>query len=612
MCGLFAAIKLYGFFNENDLNRFNSLTDLVKHRGPDARGYCTINTHSNHDSKSQFNVFLGHRRLSIIDLSDESNQPMIADDLYIVFNGEIYNYLELKEELISIGEKFQTKSDTEVILKMYKRWGEDSFSKFNGMWSLIIFDTVKNVIVVSRDRFSVKPLFILQTEDKIFFASELKQLLPLQKSISPNADVLKLFLAQGLSDISNKTFIDGIEKLGPRTNLIINLTTCKMHQKQYWNFSNEIISQFDYAVDRFRELFSDAVKIRLRSDVKVGALLSGGLDSSAISVIANEFYSNNLATYSVITNDPKFSEEKYVDILVKDKGLKNEKLRLNHQKILNNINLVIKQQDEPFNYLIVAAHYCILETIKESSNLKVVLSGQGGDEGLAGYLRFFFFYVRQLHNEKKYFDALIEILFSLLHRTVITQFRFNAAKRYLPGKFRAGKKFLLFQTNFENVSQYDNMRDYQINDFEKYSVPILTRYEDRNSMAHSIEIRLPFLDYRLVDFMINLSPAFKIKNGWNKYILRKSIQVLPDEIKWRRDKKGFSLPEDAWLKNVFRDEIKDLFSKSLLHELGFIDQRLFLEYYHSFSNGNNKIHSTDISRLFIAEKWVRGILGFSK
>lgn len=612
MCGLFAAIKINGFFSEDDLNNFNYLTDLVKYRGPDARGYSTINTHSKNDSKSQFNVFLGHRRLSIIDLSIESNQPMIADGLYIVFNGEIYNYLELKAELINVGEKFQTKSDTEVILKMYKKYGEDSFSKFNGMWSFIIVDSIKNIIVVSRDRFSVKPLYILKTNNELFFASEIKQLLPLKKSIAPNTEVLKLFLAQGLSDISNKTFIDGIEKLSPRTNLIFNLSTCKIHRKQYWDFSHETISEFDYASDRFRELFIDAVKIRLRSDVKVGALLSGGLDSSAITLIANEFYSNNLETYSVVTNDHRFNEEKYVDILVQDKGLKNEKLRLNYQNILTNINLVIKQQDEPFNYLIVVAHYCILETIKESSNLKVVLSGQGGDEGLAGYLRFFFFYVQQLYNEKKYLKALNEIWFSLLYRTVITQFRFNAAKRYLPGQFRTGKKFLLFDTDYENVSRYDNMREYQINDFEKYSVPILTRYEDRNSMAHSMEIRLPFLDYRLVNLMINLDPAFKIKNGWNKYILRKSLQVLPNEIRWRRDKKGFSLPEAKWLKNDFRDEIKNLFSKSLLHELGFINQRLFLEYYTSFVNGNNKIHSSDISRVFFAEKWARGILGFNQ
>lgn len=611
MCGIFGAISFSENFNEKDYRKFIELTDLVSYRGPDASDYKGFETKKNKIDNSDFNLFLGHRRLSIIDLSDEGKQPLYSDNCWIIFNGEIFNYLEIREELKTKNHTFKTNTDTEVIIKVYKEYGESGFDKLNGMWAFAIYDAQSNKVILSRDRFSIKPLFIYRYNEKLFFASEIKQLLPLISKKELETDNMLVYLQQGLLDFNEKTLFKNIFRVKAKTNLIIDLNSNEVLERKYWDYSNEPIYGSDEKIFlQFKELFTDAVKIRLRSDVQIGSMLSGGLDSSAITLTALNFSGSSLKSFSVVSNQREFSEEKFIDIFTGSFNVVNKKVLLDSNKLKENLDEVIEHQDEPFNYFIPVAHFNLIKALKENSDIVVILNGQGGDETLLGYLRFYFFYLRGLLKEKKFTLLVKELFLSLLNRTAITQFRFNAAKRYMPQILLSKKNFLLKQTELINVWGFESLRSAQINDIDYYSVPFLNRYEDRNSMAFSKEIRLPFLDHRLVDFLVNIQPDKKMRNGWSKYILRKSFDELPSQIRWRRDKKGFVLPESKWLKEDLRDSIRAMFSRqSFLNQFGFIDSKKFMEYYDNYLTGDKSIHSTDISRIFIAEKWLEKYFG---
>ncbi len=606
MCGIFGAISFDKNFDQKNFQKFIKLTDLVAYRGPDASDYKGFDSNRRAIDNNSFNIFFGHRRLSIIDLSPQGNQPLFSDDCWIIFNGEIFNYIELREELKKLNHNFKTNTDTEVILKVYREFGIDGFSKLNGMWAFAIYDVRVNKIILSRDRFSIKPLFYYQSDNKFFFSSEIKQLLPVVNTTELEQDNFLIYLQQGLLEHNDKTLFKSINKIAAKTNFVIDLNTKNISAKKYWDFSDNTIEESDEKIfSEFRDLFIDSVRIRLRSDVKVGSMLSGGLDSSAITAAALKYSSNTIETFSVVSNDRKYSEEEFINAFVSEFNIVNKKVLLNTENLIENLNVVLDHQDEPFNYLIPVAHYNLIKTLNDNSDLIVVLNGQGGDETLLGYLRYNFFYWKSLFNERNLIKFSKEIFLSLLNRTAILQFRMNAAKRYLPQKILLQKEFLTQKADLVSVWKFNNLREAQINDIDYYSVPFLNRYEDRNSMAFSKEIRLPFLDHRLVDFLINLPADKKLRNGWSKYILRKSLDELPYKIRWRRDKKGFILPETKWLKENYKDVIKQMFNgNSTLSKLNYIDDNKFLNYYEKFLNDDVNVHSTDISRIFIAEKWL--------
>jgi asparagine synthase (glutamine-hydrolysing) len=608
MCGIFGAIALDGFFDKNDFEKFSKLTDIVSYRGPDAFDYKGYDVESQTISNNRFNIFFGHRRLSIIDLSNEGIQPLYSDGCWIIYNGEIFNYIELRNELKKLGTEFRTNTDTEVIIKVYKSFGPQGFDKLNGMWAFAIYDVEKKNVIISRDRFSIKPLFKLHIKNQFFFASEIKQLLPLINRKEIDFETMQDFLQQGLLEINEKTFFKGIERIKSKSCSIIDLKEKSITNEIYWNYSERISDiSFQEAKEKFTYLFDDSVKIRLRSDVPLGSLLSGGLDSSAITAVATKYIEGNLDTYSVVSNDRATSEEEFIDIFENHFKTNNKKLLIDSQNVKHNLERVIYHQDEPFNYLIVLAHYQLIKTLNDNSNIIVILNGQGGDEVLMGYLRFYFFHLKSLLKNFNIFDLSRELFLSFINRTAVWQLKLNSAKRYIPQVLLSDKNFLLKKKELVEVWKFKDLREAQINDIDKFSVPYINRYEDRNSMAFSKEIRLPFLDHRLVDFLINIPPKLKMKNGWSKYILRKSLNQLPKQIRWRRDKKGFSLPESDWIKNDFRDDIFNCFkkNKSVLSQQDFINDKLFLEYYDKFLQGDPRIHFTDITRIYIAEKWAR-------
>jgi asparagine synthase (glutamine-hydrolysing) len=487
---------------------------------------------------------------------------------------------------------------------LYETFGEKGFAKMNGMWAFSIYDKISNTLVLSRDQFSMKPLFYYQDAENFYFSSEIKQLLPLVKEKAPNKSALTTYLKQGVIDSNSDTFFNDIKRVEAKTNLTINLNTQMIQHYQYWDF--ERFSTSSNTEEEFRFLLEDSVKLRMRSDVPVGCMLSGGLDSSSISVIANKL-NPQIETFSVVSADKKMSEEPFIDIVVNQMKMRNYKLNFDANHVIKNFETVLNHQDEPFFNLSVLAGYSILKRVKEDTNIIVLLNGQGGDELLMGYLKYFLFYEKDILNKGQYAKAMGLMLSAIFNRTILNQFDFGKAKRYLPGHLTKKSSYINdSRCELVDTWSFNDMRHRQILDIDKFSIPALCRYEDRNSMANSLEMRMPFLDYRLVSFCLNLSNDLKIKNGWTKYILRKVMTDLPKEIRYRRDKKGFSVPEEHFLRNELKNEILSIKDYSILDEIGVIDKNSFIHYYKDFLTRKGRYTEfTDISRVYIAEKWAR-------
>jgi asparagine synthase (glutamine-hydrolysing) len=609
MCGIFGAVNIDGFFDYAAFERFSKLNDVTSYRGPDDHGGRRLKLKESAGQLGDcFDVFLGNRRLSILDLTSNGHQPMTDhQDRWIAYNGEIFNYLELRHELQIKGHDFSTHTDTEVILHVYSEYGEQGFNRLNGMWAFAIVDIPNRRVVLSRDRFSIKPLYLLRLPGCIYFASEIKQLLPLLPTRRLNVETMSAFVTQGLLDHSHETFFEGIVKAPPRTNIVITLDTGEVSESEYWNFvRTDVVSSPQEAAERFRELFLDSIKLRLRSDVKVGVLLSGGLDSSAIAVGCRMISDDRVESYSIVSGDGLCDEHRHIDILA-ETGLKNRKIVFGCDDVLQDLDKVLDHNDEPVGGFSVVAQYKLFGAIKQETDVTVLLSGQGGDEVLLGYLKFFFFHLKLLYFQRRYLQAALQLGASLYQRTVVHQFTLGSARRYIPalgtGMNRA------FKSGFAPVPIWScgDIASRQIADIEKYSVPALTHYEDRNSMAHSLEVRHPFLDHRVVELLINVPAEWKIKSGWTKHLLRQAFPELPDAIRWRRDKQGFLTPEKSWLKHDLDHLIRSTFRDSELSRAGILNDREFLKYYDRFQHGE-AISESDIARTFIAERWMQRAL----
>jgi len=612
MCGIFVAIDLCRFFDSQDFSRFVELSNLIRYRGPDDCGDLRLSAkQSADDSAGRFDIFLGNRRLSILDLSSAGHQPMTdGKGRWITFNGEIFNFVELRKELEVKGYEFRTETDTEVILHTYDAYGEAGFQKLNGMWAFALADLSRRVVILSRDRFSIKPLYQYRSPDKrIYFASELKQLLPLLPIKALNSNVMTTFLTQGLVDYSRETFFHGLERIPPKTNLLICMNTGMVSEQPYWDYLEEEATDLETSEQKFRELFLDSIKIRLRSDVKVGVLLSGGLDSSTIALASHKLSGGALETYSVVSEDSRFSEDRFIDILSNESGIKNRKLVFKSIDAREALRETLLHSDEPFVSFSVVAQYKIFELIKKETDVTVLLSGQGADEVLLGYLKFYFFYIREMARGGHYAEVIAELFRSLIHRNSVWQFRLRDAKRYIRSWNTRNKfGYVRYRPSLVPIWDSTDMRARQIADIDQFSIPALARYEDRNSMAHSLEVRHPFLDHRVVDFALNLPVKQKLNGGWSKFILRRSFPELPVQLRWRRDKQGFITAEEDWLKHKFSRLIKETFRKSLLADMGILDDAAFLDYYESFRKDRAIISYSEIGRAFIAEVWAQEYL----
>ncbi len=612
MCGIAGIIDLKGNLVSN--KEVEKMIKIINYRGPDDDGYYIEN-----------NIGFGHCRLSIIDLTYAGHQPMKSCDnsLLIVYNGEIYNFVELRKELETLGYKFKSNTDTEVILYSYKEWGENCVNKFNGDWAFAILDKNKKELFCSRDRFGVKPFYYF-FDGKVFaFASEIKSLLELGISREVNPNLIYDFLIFGLLEHTNETFFKNVKKLPQSSWLKLNQKG-EIVIKKFWDFevSNELNSNNErstiYEQD-FLELFTNSVKIRLRSDVPIGSCLSGGLDSSAIVCVINDLLKKEnvpnigerLKTFSACYEEKKVDERSYIEeVITKTKAEKNY-IFPDPEEFLKEIEDIVWHQEEPFGGTSMFAQWKVLKKAREK--VKVLLDGQGGDENLCGYRKFYFFYLKGLYERKKYslffkeflqFFSSIDILKTL---NLKSGFRYiNYGNKLFKIEDLINHSFLeKFKERKINFSYQKNLGNRIKEDITKWSLPVLLRFEDKNSAASSIETRLPFLDYRLVEKIGTLPLDTKLNNGWTKFILRNSLKgILPEKIRLRKSKLGFSTPQDSWMRYNLYENIKSTFKNSTFLQ-DYVNKEQLLKSLDLFSRGQTIITGEILFRFYSMELWGR-------
>jgi asparagine synthase (glutamine-hydrolysing) len=580
MCGITGIINK----NNNPVDKLltKKINNLISHRGPDDEGFYFGD-----------NFAFGHRRLSILDLSQDGHQPMHYNDRYtITYNGEVYNYIELKDELKKLGYSFNSNTDTEVILAAYDKWGESCVNKFNGMWSFALFDRKENNIFCSRDRFGIKPFYYTEVDNKFIFGSEIKQLLEFHDRNLVNKDILIDFIVTRFEDYNNDTFFQGIKKLEQSHNLIYDLNNHSFSIKRYYDITiNDEVKKLslDDSISEYREKFNQAINYRLRSDVKVGTCLSGGLDSSSIaSIAAQEYNKKSSERFTAIhaKSSEKTTDESGYAKLVSDYSNINLVItEPSSSDIKNSINEVVYTQEEPFAYMDVFLQYFVMKKAKEEG-CTVMLDGQGGDETLLGYSRYYPSIYYSIFKNDGIFPAIKSVLNSKKNNA---KMRLNWILKFTIGSFFSSmrKRYLKYNTSFlrpykntfsilDKISNsFFNVNDLQVFDIYHTNLPLLLRYEDKNSMRHSVETRLPFLDYNALEVALSINTNYKIKDGWSKYILRKSIgRNIPEEVIWRKNKLGFNPPESTWFEFISAD-IKDKISESkILNKLCKMDSLL--------------------------------------
>jgi asparagine synthase (glutamine-hydrolysing) len=592
---------------------------IQQHRGPDSQGIECFNI-------NQWTVGLGHQRLSILDLTDDAKQPMFSSsgNSWIVFNGEIYNYLEIREQLKSQGYSFRTSSDTEVLITALEHWGiDEALSKFNGMWSFAWLDLRTNSLVLCRDRLGVKPLYIYCSHNSLFFGSEIKTLLLMSgRKFQLNYQVVGEYLFQSLLGASNHTFFEGIEEIPPAHYATINLAanSLTLECQSYWQLSHQPAEFSSEAslIETIRELFFDAVRLRLRSDVPIGILLSGGVDSSAIATATQTILGSNnqVKLLAAVSNNPKYDESFFIDIM--GDYLKNKVnkvvLELVPETAFDYLEKVCWSNDEPVGSFSNVAHYLLMEKAQELGTT-VILSGQGADELLCGYKKYLGFYVQELVRSGKYLQAGSTLSSFWRQKTILNQFSLAEAQRYLPRIFKAGKPDLqgdllhqFFTPRFLGLTNGCSVLERQSLDISNFSVPALLHYEDRMSMAWAKEIRVPFLDYRLVELLMSVPIEMKLQAGWTKYIFRKAMEpYLPPKITWRKDKQGFVNPQSQWLKNKLKSRVLDFFKEdSLIFRKQLINRSNLLQQYEIFCHDRaTTVHFRDVFNPLALEIWLR-------
>ena len=565
MCGIAGILQI----NTNSYNReqVRKMTDALSHRGPDGEGFWQDNSG---------NVLFGHRRLAILDLTDAAAQPFHYLDRYtIVHNGEIYNYIELHEELKKKGYQFRTQTDTEVLVAAYDCWKEDCLEQFDGMFAFAIWDDKEKELFAARDRFGEKPFYyVLNVTDKSFlFASEIKAFWSIGLAKGFNKKMLFNFLTIGYTDNPaqpDETFYDGIKKLPAASFLKIRLRSeILIEVERYWDIDveqhDDKISD-DVAIGKFNELFETSVKRRLRSDVPLGTSLSGGLDSSSIVATITKSQTSNLKpqTFSAIFPGFEKNEEKYIDEVTNHFSLQSFKTIVSDNEIPELFQKIIQQQDEPFGSAGTLPQYKVFELAKQN-NVKVLQDGQGADEILAGYHKYYKWYWQELFRKRMLISS--GELKKAKELGVGETFKFiNIIASLFPdfASVFLERQYLLHALKQEDLSKefvrlqskeayYTTPTIFTLNGVLYFNTCMhgleeLLRYADRNSMAHGREVRLPFLNHELVEFLFSLPSHFKIRQGWTKWTLRKAMEkTLPLTIAWRQDKVGLEPPQLSWM-----------------------------------------------------------------
>jgi len=622
MCGI---AGFYGFRNDDLIKK---ISKELTHRGPDGEGFYI-------DEKAT----LLNRRLAIIDL-DTGNQPIYNEDksIVVVFNGEIYNYRELKKILQSSGHIFETKSDTEIIIHGYEEWESQVFDKLNGMFAIALYDIKKDKLLLVRDHFGIKPLYyslvlrVIPSDPpaggesrnlsiRVIFSSEIKPIIYsglIEKK--PNDRIIYRYLKYRIHDDQRETFFKDVFRLMPGEMMIIKKLKIKF--QQYTNLREDLKtlsnSQTSHrsgvirGVDifQFKKELVKAVKYRLISDVPVGTCLSGGLDSSTVVSIVNNLLIQKSKevqsvgkiqnTFSAVFPGGNNNEEKYIDKLKNEMtNIKSYKIKPTPESFLKDLKDFIRTQEEPMISTGPYAQYKVMEEAR--GKVKVLLDGQGADEMMAGYLPYYFVYLKQLCKNKNYLLFIKELASSL---DVVIKYFIEKLNKTINPSLLLNENFNLKFIKENFFVENSNLKLRLIDDIFKNSLQSLLRYEDKNAMKFSIEGRVPFLDFNLVKYIFSLPDEAIIKDGWNKYILRQATkEILPEMINKRRNKIGFTTPETQWFKTLEKEIFKILVSESF-SKRPYFNQKQVLLAYHDLVTG--KVQDTMVFwRIVNVELWMR-------
>jgi asparagine synthase (glutamine-hydrolysing) len=612
MCGICGIIK----FDNSHVSDSDLLTMMtaMKHRGPDDEGIF-IDDH----------LGLGFVRLSIIDLTSAGHQPMISSDgnYVLIFNGEIFNYIELREELISLGCSFQTKTDGEVLLQSYLIWGEECLHRFNGMWAFAIFDKKKNKIFAARDRYGIKPLYYYSDQNQFVFASEIPPILKvLNFKAQPNELSVFDYLVFSRTDHNQETFFQDIFRLPHGWKISISLQGVAESEEpltqfsEWYDLEKQLKAPFDSASEFYKSM-SSAIGLRLRSDVPVGVCFSGGLDSSAIiSVLLKDFNFLDVNTFSSVFQKEQFGDESEFIELYRPLLQNMFYVTPSASTLANDLTSFVKAHAEPIPSTSPYAQFKVMELAK--GRVVVTLDGQGADELLAGYHYFYGFYFKELFRKLKWIKLLKEatscmilhrslypiktFIFFLLPGNLMSMVRLME-KGYLEEGFY--KKYLKQSHVSEDIYSSKGLKESLIDHF-KYKLEHLLKWEDRNSMWFSIEARVPFLDHQFVERTLSMPPGSKIKNGWTKHILRESMKgIMPEKVRMRKSKVGFGTPEAEWFRTEpFQNIIMSVIESQSFRDRGIIKpekaKSMYMEHLHLKAN-----HSMEIWKWINLEFWYR-------
>jgi asparagine synthase (glutamine-hydrolysing) len=541
MCGI------VGFRGTRDAALLRQMATSISHRGPDDEGFLENEI-----------ISLGHRRLSIIDIRG-GRQPITSEDgrLALVYNGEVYNYREIRSDLTAAGHVFRTDSDSEVILHSYEEWGCEAFERFNGMWALALADLQDGSVVLARDHFGIKPLYYARSRRRVLFASEIKALLQDPEfETRPNDQTIYEYLAHNLHDHKAETFFESVFRLPAAHYALVNDNGVAL--TAYWTARLREDGDCDPA--RFRRLFRESVRRRLVSEVPVGACLSGGLDSTTIVRLMSglleaksrdsESMGGRLETFSAVFDNDPIDEREFIEEAVRGTQSACNFVRPTAHEFVTELETFVWHQDEP---LVSTGPYAQWRVMKEAAGkVKVLLDGQGGDELLAGYVPYHLVYLRQLLRERRWGRLVLEALASrdVLWPLIRRRLKSRRRSRRIDERSLIRQDFRSQMQAPRDTRSQDNLKERLLQDFTIYSLPCLLRYEDRNSMAFSMESRVPYLDQEMVEYILALPPKAIICGGWSRSILREAMRgVIPENIRLRRWKVGFTTPEIRWLTN---------------------------------------------------------------
>ena len=660
MCG----ISLVLAKERVDISSFRAFNSIIKHRGPYDEGFIFVsgdsndiqivggqdtqedvwNTATNYQPQHNINkiqgdykIGIGHRRLAILDLSALGHLPMCdaLERYWITYNGEIYNFLELRKELQDLGYEFSSQSDTEVILAAYASWGADCLNRFSGMWSFAIYDRQTKTIFISRDRYGIKPLYYwFSPEGDFYLASEIKQFTQIpswKAALNPQRVYDYLFYA--MTDHTDETMFKDVYVVLPGHSISImnpeiqKTNKGRIKQEKWFNPENiKFSGTFEEAASGFNRHFDQAIDLHLRADVPIGSALSGGLDSTAIVCSVNNKLKEKgveslQKTFSSCADIEKYNEKKWMDEVIKSTNVEASFIFPKGQDVFALSEEIIWHQDEPYQSQSAFLGYHVFEDAKKH-NVKVLLNGQGADEYLSGYNAFSIFRklnlikqwkFLQVYKELKYLPTLEKLneirllLYHLLPKKWIRFFsKFSSEHKTLNGMINMN------QLGAKNKHPHDKKgfkfrSIFEIANHQLFCEPLqkYLRWEDRNSMAHSIEARVPFLDHNLVAYSTQMPIDYLDGFQESKKLMIYGLEdILPTSIRNRKDKKGFITPEEHWFKHEFFEEFKNMFKKYNAYSGSILNEKAVLDYFNQIIDGKKPFDYT-YWRLISLGMWMK-------